>query len=339
MDMRTWHLTATGLDHLQLVERPNPEPGEHEIVVRVRAASINYRDTMIAASTFPPNRYPLVPLSDGAGDVVAVGRRVTTWRVGDRVTASFFADWTDGAQTRTRAATALGGAIDGVLTEAIALPAHGVIRTPAHLSDLEAATLPCAGLTAWHALFEGQDPVRPGHNVLLEGTGGVSVFGLQLAKLAGARAIVTSSSDAKLARARELGADVTINYAQNPEWQDAVREATDGEGVDHVLEIGGKETLGRALAATRYGGQVHLIGGVSGFAAELPLGPMAASGARVRRIYVGSVAMLQALARAVSVHRLRPVIDRTFGFAEAPAAIAAIKQGAHFGKLVIDFAR
>ena len=338
--MRTWHLTATGLDHLQLVERAAPEPGEQEIVVRIRAASLNYRDWMIASGTYRlPNRYPLVPLSDGAGEVAAVGRRVTAWKVGDRVTTSFFSGWIDGAQTPARSATALGGGIDGVLTDAIALPADGVIRTPAHLSDVEAATLPCAGLTAWHALFEGSDPVRPGHSVVLEGTGGVSVFGLQLAKLAGARAVITSSSDAKLARSKELGAHVTINYVKTPEWQDAVREACEGEGADHVVEVGGKDTLARALAAVRYGGQVHLIGGVSGFATELPLGAMAANGARVRRIYVGSVAMLRAFARAVSLHQLRPVVDRTFGFAEAPAALAALKQGSHFGKLVIDFAR
>jgi len=338
--MRTWQLTATGIDHLQLVDRPTPEPGEHDVIVRVRAASINYRDWMIASGTYRlPSRYPVVPLSDGAGDIVAVGRKVTNWRVGDRVTTSFFTDWIAGAQTAAGAATALGGAIDGVLAEAVVLPAHGVIRTPAHLSDVEAATLPCAAVTAWHALFEGQDPVRPGHSVVLEGTGGVSVFGLQLAKLAGARTIVTSSSDAKLSRARELGADVVINYVRTPEWQTAVREATDGEGADHVLEVGGKDTLGRALGAVRFGGQVHLIGGVSGFATELPLGAMAANSARVRRIYVGSVTMLQALARAVALHRLRPVVDRTFGFGDAPAAIAALKQGAHFGKLVIDFAR
>lgn len=338
--MRTWQLTAAGIDHLKLVERPAPEPGDHDVVVRIRAASINYRDWMIATGTYRiANRYPIVPLSDGAGEIAAVGRRVTAWRVGDRVTTSFFTDWEDGAQTPARSATALGGAIDGVLADAVVLPAHGVIRTPAHLSDVEAATLPCAGLTAWHALFEGSDPLRPGQTVVLEGTGGVSVFGLQLAKLAGARAIITSSSDAKLARARELGADAGINYTRTAEWQDAVREATDGEGADHVLEVGGKDTLGRGLSALRYGGQIHLIGGVSGFATELPLGPMASSGARVRRIYVGSVAMLQALARAVALHRLRPVVDHTYGFAEAPAALAALKQGSHFGKLAIDFAR
>jgi NADPH:quinone reductase-like Zn-dependent oxidoreductase len=336
--MRVWELTGAGLDQLKLAERPEAEPGEGDVVVRVRAASLNYRDWMIASGTYrTAARYPIVPLSDGAGEIVAVGRKVTRWRPGDRVVTSFFSDWVDGAQTPAGAASALGGAVDGVLAERVVLPAHGVARTPEPLSDIEAATLPCAALTAWHALFEGSAPLRPGQTVLLQGTGGVSVFGLQLAKLGGARAIVTSSSDAKLARARELGADATVNYVAEPEWDRRVRELTAGEGVDHVLEVGGKDTLSRALASLRYGGQVHLIGGVSGFATELPLGPMAAAGARVRRIYVGSVAMLEAMNRALSLHRTKPVVDRTFGFDEARAAIEQLKTGQHFGKLVIAF--
>jgi NADPH:quinone reductase-like Zn-dependent oxidoreductase len=334
--MRVWSLGGPGFEHLNQEERREPVPGPGEVVVRIKAASLNYRDLMIVTGRYPRGaRYPLVPLSDGAGEIAAIGSGVTSWRVGDRVATSFFAGWVDGPQTPERSATALGGALDGVLAEAIALPEGGVVRTPEHMSDVEAATLPCAAVTAWHALFEGVDPLRPGQTVLLEGTGGVSIFGLQLAKLAGARVVITSSQDAKLARARDLGADETINYRTEPEWQDRVRERTGGRGVDHVLEVGGKDTLGRALTSLRYGGQVHLIGGVSGFSTELPLGPMAQTGARVRRIFVGSVSMFEAMNRALSLHRTRPVVDRTFRFDEARAALEHMRRASHFGKIVL----
>jgi NADPH:quinone reductase-like Zn-dependent oxidoreductase len=334
--MRVWTLTAPGLEHLHLDERPEPAPGPGEVQVRVKAASLNYRDLMVATGRYSRGaRYPLVPLSDGAGEITAVGHGVTAWRVGDRVATSFFAGWVDGPQTPERAATALGGAVDGVLADTIVLPAGGVVRTPDHMTDVEAATLPCAALTAWHALFEGADPLRPGQSVLLEGTGGVSVFGLQLAKLAGARVIITSSQDDKLERARALGADATINYVAVPEWQDRVRELTAGRGVDHVLEVGGEATLGRALASLAFGGQLHLIGGVSGFSTELPLGPMAERNARVRRIYVGSSAMFEAMNRALSLHQVRPVVDRTFRFDEARKALEHLQGASHFGKLAL----
>jgi NADPH:quinone reductase-like Zn-dependent oxidoreductase len=334
--MRTWELNAAGLDHLAVTERSEPRPGDNDVLVRINATSLNYRDWLIASGTYRlAVRYPVVPLSDGAGEIVGVGRRVTKWRAGDRVVTSFFSHWVDGAQTSERAATALGGAVDGVLSECVVLPAHGVARAPEHMTDVEAATLPCAALTAWHSLFEGGDPLRPGQTVLLEGTGGVSIFGLQLAKLAGARVIITSSSDDKLARARSLGADATVNYAKESEWQDQVRALTSGEGVDHVLEVGGKASIARALATLRYSGQLHLIGGVSGFAAELPLGPVAATNARVRRIYVGSVAMLESMCRALALHRVRPVIDRVFGFDEARPALEYLKKGLHVGKVAL----
>jgi NADPH:quinone reductase-like Zn-dependent oxidoreductase len=334
--MRVWSLTAPGLEHLTQEERRDPTPGPGEVVVRIHAASLNYRDLMVATGRYSRGaKYPLVPLSDGAGEIAAVGSGVRAWRVGDRVATSFFADWVDGPQTPARAATALGGARDGVLAEAVVLPERGVVRTPEHMSDVEAATLPCAALTAWHALFEGEDPLRPGQTVLLEGTGGVSIFGVQLAKLAGARVILTSSRDEKLARARDLGADETINYTTELEWQDRVRDMTGGRGVDHVLEIGGKDTLGRALASLRFGGQLHLIGGVSGFATEIPLGPMAQTNARVRRIYVGSVSMFEAMNRALSLHRTRPVVDRRFRFHEVRAALEDMQKASHFGKIVL----
>ncbi len=334
--MRAWSLTAPGLEHLSLEERREPVPGPNEVRVRIKAASLNYRDLMIATGRYSRGaKYPLVPLSDGAGEIAAVGSGVAAWRVGDRVTTSFFASWEDGPQTAERAGTALGGAVDGVLAEAVVLPARGIVRTPEHMSDVEAATLPCAALTAWHALFEGGDPLRPGQTVLLEGTGGVSIFGLQLAKLAGARAIITSSQDEKLARARALGADDTINYRTETEWQDRVRERTGGRGVDHVLEVGGKDTLGRALTSLCYGGQLHLIGGVSGFSTDIPVGPMAQNNARVRRIFVGSVSMFEAMNRALSLHRVRPVVDQTFRFDEVRAALEHMQKASHFGKIVL----
>jgi NADPH:quinone reductase-like Zn-dependent oxidoreductase len=334
--MRVWSLTGPGLEHLTLEARGERMPGAGEVVVRIRAASLNYRDLMIATGRYSRGaRYPLIPLSDGAGEIAAVGPGVTRWRVGDRVTTSFFSGWVDGPQTAERSATALGGAVDGVLAEAVVLPERGVVRTPEHMSDVEAATLPCAALTVWHALFEGVDPLRPGQTVLLEGTGGVSIFGLQLAKLAGARVIITSSQDSKLARARALGADETMNYRTEPEWQDRVREKTAGRGVDHVVEVGGKDTLARALISLCYGGQVHLIGGVSGFSQELPLGPMAQNNARVRRIFVGSVTMFEAMNRALSLHRTRPIVDRTFPFEEARAALEHMQSASHFGKIVL----
>jgi NADPH:quinone reductase-like Zn-dependent oxidoreductase len=335
--MRAWQLSGPSLDKLAPVERPEPTPGPGQVVVKVTATSLNFRDLMIATGAYRvAARYPIVPLSDGAGEVVAVGPGVTQFKIGDRVVASFFSGWTDGAQTLERAATALGGGtVDGMLAEKVALPAEGLLRRPKHMSDLEAATLPCAALTAWHALYEGTDPLRPGQTVLLEGTGGVSIFGLQLAKLGGARVLITSSADEKLARAKELGADDTINYTTTPEWQDRVRDLTGGRGVDHVLEVGGKDTLGRALASLRYGGQLHYIGGVSGFATELPLGPMAATGARIRRIYVGSVAMFEAMNRALEMHRVRPVVDRVFHFEDARAAYEHMKAAGHFGKIAI----
>jgi NADPH:quinone reductase-like Zn-dependent oxidoreductase len=334
--MRVWTLSAPGLEHLTIAEHADPTPGPGQVLVRIKAASLNYRDVMVATGRYARGaKYPVVPLSDGAGEIAAVGSGVKGWRAGDRVVTSFFAGWVDGPQTPERTATALGGAVDGVLAEAIVLPERAVVRTPEHMSDVEAATLPCAALTAWHALFEGADPLRPGQTVLLEGTGGVSVFGLQLAKLAGARVLITSSQDAKLERARALGADETINYAKDPEWQERVRELTGGRGVDHVLEVGGKDTLARSMASLRYGGQLHMIGGVSGFSTELPLGLMAQNNVRVRRIFVGSVSMFEAMNQALSLHRLRPIVDRTFRFDEARAALEHMQTASHFGKLAI----
>lgn len=338
--MRVWQIEGAGLENLKLGERPAPTPGHGQVRIRVTAASLNYRDLMIANGSYRIGaEYPLVPLSDGAGVVDAIGEGVTKLKVGDRVTSSFFYGFIDGAQTAERNATALGGGlVDGMLAEQVVLPENGVLRTPEHLSDLEAATLPCAALTAWHSLYEGVDPLRPGQVVLLEGTGGVSIFGLQLARIGGARVIITSSSDEKLERARALGAHETINYKANPDWEKRVRELTNNGGVDHVIEVGGKDTMGKALSSLRYGGQMHLVGGVSGFATELPLGPMAAVSARVRRIYVGSIAMFEAMNRALSLHQTKPVIDKVYPFQDAKTALEHMQGAGHFGKICIQVA-
>lgn len=329
----------TGLAALQSVVRADPVPGPGDLLVEPRAWSLNYRDLAMPAGGYVRNDKvkrspPLVPLSDMAGEVIAVGGEVQKFRVGDRVMANFFRDWIDGDLTSGQIGSALGGAIDGVLAERVCLPEHAWVKTPSSLTDIEAATLPCAAVTAWHAFELGS--LAMGQTVLLLGTGGVSIFALQLAKAAGAKVIITSSSDAKLEKAIQLGADATINYKRNPEWQDNVRELTDGVGVDHVVEVGGAGTLGRSLASTRVSGTVSLIGILSGSVENNPsMLPALFNRLTVRGIYVGSRRMFEDLCRAVEVNRIKPVIDRTFAFEEAKAAYEYLQSGKHFGKVVI----
>jgi NADPH:quinone reductase-like Zn-dependent oxidoreductase len=277
-----------------------------------------------------------VPLSDAAGEVVAVGPDVTGLRVGDRVVSVFFPDWNDGPAHAANTARALGGALEGVLAEEVVLPQSAWIPMPSHLDPVEAATLGCAGVTAWHALF-GTEPARPGDSVLLLGTGGVSIWALQLARAAGLQVLVTSSSDDKLARARALGAHATIHYRQTPEWDQEVLRLTDGRGVDRVLEIGGPQTLGRSLAATRVGGTLAVIGRLTGTG---PVGfePAALFGGlkRMVGVLVGSRAMATELGRFAEQQRIHPVIDRVFAFDQAREAYAHLESGAHFGKVVIQ---
>jgi NADPH:quinone reductase-like Zn-dependent oxidoreductase len=276
-----------------------------------------------------------VPLSDGAGEVIQVGGGVTRFRVGDRVAGTFFTRWIDGKRGPDINASARGGGgVDGMLSEMIVSDEASLVRMPDHLSFEEAATLPCAGVTAYRALFvEGQ--LERGDFVLLEGTGGVSMFGLQLAAAAGARPIITSSSDDKLATARTQGAFGTVNYRTNPDWQREVRKLTGNVGVDHVLEVGGKDTLPRALEALGNEGHIALIGGLSGFAADLPLGRLLGMGASVTGIYVGSRADFEALNRFLAEHKVKPVVDRVFSFEEAPKAYDFMDNGSYVGKIVI----
>jgi NADPH:quinone reductase-like Zn-dependent oxidoreductase len=334
--MRWYVLEAgqSGIEGLKQVEHPSPRPGYGQALVRVRAASLNHRDLYVVANPVAPARAPLVPLSDGAGEVVAVGEGVTRVKPGDRVAGIFFQDWIAGKIRREVHARALGGSIDGMLSEEVALSADGLVKVPEHLSFEEASTLPCAGVTAWHAL-NGHEPLLPGQTVLALGTGGVSIFALQFAKAQGARVIVTSSSDEKLARARELGADDTINYVTTPEWDRAALELTGGLGVDRVIEVGGAGTLPRSLRSARDGGRVSVIGGLAGRGGtEISPVDIFARSLAVQGIYVGSREHFETMNRAIEQVRLRPVIDRVFPFDEAQEAYRYLESGP-FGKVVI----
>ena len=339
--MRAWRVEgAFGLANLRQVELPDPEPGPGEVAVRLRAASINYRDLLMVEGKYDPRQpLPLVPCSDGAGEVVAFGpgaeRRAPGLAVGDRVMPIFAQGWLGGRPRRDVVGTTLGGPLDGTLAEAMTVRAESVVKVPDHLSDEEAATLPCAAVTAWNALTGAPDPpVRAGDTVLALGTGGVSIFALQLARLLGARVIVTSSSDEKLARARELGAWEGINYRTTESWGKRVRELVP-EGVDLVIEVGGGETLPHSLRAVASGGTVALIGVLAGRPAQLDVASVLMRSVRVQGVLVGSREQFEAMNRAIAGHELRPVVDRVFGFDEARDAFAHLAAGRHFGKVVL----
>jgi NADPH:quinone reductase-like Zn-dependent oxidoreductase len=323
-----------GPDSLRLVELPEPKPGYGHVLVQVRANSLNYRDLMISDGRYGKVNLPLIPLSDGAGEIAAVGEGVTRWKTGDRVAGTFFQGWSSGTFGREIMSTALGGALSGMLAELVVLSEDGVIAIPPHLSFEEAATLPCAGVTAWHALVE-RGNVTAADTVLLLGTGGVSIFALQIAKMHGARVLITSSSDAKLERAKALGADGTINYRTTPEWEEEVFRLTNKAGVDHVVEVGGSNTFPKSLRSLGANGQVHVVGGVSGFTSDVPLREIWGKLATINGIFVGSRAMFEALNRAIGLNKMKPVVDRVFPFAEAAAAYRHLQNGAHFGKVVI----
>jgi NADPH:quinone reductase-like Zn-dependent oxidoreductase len=324
-----------GLDSVTLTQRTDPRPGPSQVLLRMKAWSLNYRDLLVAKGGYgaPP---PLgrVPLSDGVGEIVEIGAGVTRVKPGDRVAGIFMQGWIAGAPSAEVSTTALGGAIDGMLAEYVVLSAEGVVKVPAHLTDEEAATLPCAAVTAWNALVR-EARVKAGDVVALQGTGGVSLFALQFAKLHGARGIITSSSDEKLALARKLGADDTINYRSRPDWDKAVLELTGGRGADVVVEVGGAGTLEKSLTAVRFGGIVTLIGVLTGTAGPIPTAAILRRHLRVQGIYVGSREMFEEMNRAIEQHRLRPHVDRAFGFAEARAAYDHLAAAGHAGKVVI----
>lgn len=327
--------SAAGGLELRLMDAPVRQPGANEVLVRVRATSLNRRDVMIVQGQYPIRRQdPVVPLSDGAGEIAAVGPGVTRFEVGDRVATVFFQNWIGGRSTAATAASALGGEIDGMLSQYVTLGEEGLVRLPAHLSFEEGATLPCAAVTAWNGLVT-RGRLQAGDYVLLQGTGGVSIFGLQFAAAAGAKPIITSSSDAKLERTRKLGAVGTLNYRTTPEWEKLVRELTGGVGVHHVLEVGGKGTLQRSLAALAPGGHLALIGGLEGYGGDIPSVALIGRNATASGIYVGSRADFEAMNAFIEQHRLKPVVDRVFEFAEAQAAYEYMDSGSHFGKVVI----
>jgi NADPH:quinone reductase-like Zn-dependent oxidoreductase len=328
-------VATTGIEGLRLAERPTPKIGPRQVLVRIRAASLNYRDVMILSGNYARGvPLPRIPLSDGAGEIVEVGSEVTRVAVGDRVCGTFFQRWTTGPVFPEIQDAALGGTAEGVLTEFALLEGDGVVRFPDHLSFAEAATLPCAGLTAWHGLVEAGG-LKAGDTALFLGTGGVSVLGMQLAHAAGARTIITSSSDEKLDRARKLGANETINYKTNPKWAATVREITGGRGVDTVLDVAGGSSTQGALEALRHGGTLAIIGGRSGPGGELDRRFVLQKGLRVRGINVGSREMFEAMNRAIAVSGLQPVVDRTYELKDAVAAYRDFMTGKHFGKIVI----
>lgn len=330
--------SADGIDAIQAIDVPPPQPGAGEVLVRMRAASLNFRDLIITRGGYARNdRCPVIPLSDGAGEVVAVGERVTRFQPGDRVVNCFFEDWEAGDVDEAQLQTSRGGGIDGVLAEQVVFNERALLPIPPHLSFEQAATLPCAAVTAWQALVTLGE-VKAGDTILTLGTGGVSIFALQFAKLNGATVIITSSSDAKLARARELGADETINYNTTPDWDAAVRELTGGRGVDNVIELGGPGTLPKSLACTRVSGRVSLIGVLTGVEGDSNPLPALFNRLTIQGIYVGSRAMFADMNRAIAANGLEPVIDRVFDFADAQEAYRYLKSGDHFGKVVIKIA-
>ena len=333
--MRAYEIrTADGIDALALAEREVPEPGPGEVRVRVRASAVNYRDLSTIEDPVPRAiRYPTIPNSDAAGEVVAVGPGVESFGVGDRVASCFFQHWTDGEISPRAMASALGGAVDGVLAEEVVLCEHGIVAIPETLDYVAAATLPCAALTAWHAVVEF-GALRPGETVLVLGTGGVSIFALQFAKLLGARVVLVSGSDEKIERARGLGADECINYRSHPDWHENVLALTGGAGVDLAVEVGGAGTLERSIASTRVAGRIALIGVLT--SGEMNPVMIMRKSIRLQGIYVGSRAMFTRMNQAIARNHLAPVVDERFAFVDARAAYHAMRAAQHFGKLVIE---
>jgi NADPH:quinone reductase-like Zn-dependent oxidoreductase len=326
---------AEGAEGFRLVLRDveQPQPGPGQVLVRVRATSLNYRDHLAKVGNDPKSE-GLVPLSDGAGEIAAIGEGVTRFAVGDRVAGIFFQGWQSGRFQMKYHQTALGGGLPGMLTEYVVLAEDGVVSIPDYLSFDEAATLPCAAVTVWQALF-ARGGLQPGETVLALGTGGVSIFGLQMAAAAGAQVIITSSSDGKLARAYELGASKMVNYRLTPDWDKEVWQLTEKQGVDHVLEVGGPGTLEKSMNAVGAGGHIALIGVLTGFGSSPSTFPLVARNVRLDGVYVGSRAHFEEMNAFLTQHQIHPVIDQTFAFEDAEAAFATMASGSHFGKIVV----
>ena len=331
--MRAYQVSAFGLDSLEFVERPTPVPGPGEVLLGLRAVSLNRRDLMVIKGLYNPKmKLPRIPCSDAAGEVVAVGAGVTAWKPGDRVMSIFMQNWLEGPLTKSKARGALGGDIDGVLADYVVLREEGLVAIPGHLSFQQAATLPCAAVAAWNALTTGE--IKPGSTVLIQGTGGVSIFALQLARLKGARVLGISSSDEKLERASAMGLDAGLNYRQNPDWDRWVLDQTGGDGVDLVVEVGGLGTLTRSLKAIRMGGTIAQIGVLTSEAEALPLGLILHKWARIHGIYVGSRKDFVEMNHAVSLAELRPVAE-AFDWSQTREVLDRMEEGSHFGKMVL----
>ncbi len=327
---------GSSIDEVVFDEVTVSDPGPGQVLVAIKAVSLNYRDLAVVTGRYPRDAsQPTIIASDGCGEVIAVGEGVAAFQTGDRVAGAFFQKWITGPFAREYGGSALGGGIDGVLTQFRVFDQDGLVHIPEHFSYQEGATLSCAAVTAWNALVPTMH-VQAGNTVLLLGTGGVSIFGLQFAKLHGARVIITSSSDEKLERAKALGADETINYKATPEWDKEVLRLTGGQGVDMVLEVGGGETFPRSMNSVRASGQMAVIGVLSGVVGTIPVGLIGIQTLSVRGIFVGSVAMFEDMNRAIAANRMRPVIDRVFPFEQSTDALRYMQSAQHFGKIVIS---
>ncbi|MEP6925160.1 MAG: NAD(P)-dependent alcohol dehydrogenase [Pyrinomonadaceae bacterium] len=331
--MKAFEIQQFGIENLALVERDIPAPKASEVLVKLHAASLNYRDLMMVRGLYNPRlKMPLVPFSDGAGEVVAVGETVKKWKVGDRVCPIFTQGWLEGEPNARKGRTDLGGDLDGVLREFAAFDEQSLVRIPQHLSYEEGATLPCAAVTAWNALIVS-GKLKPGEKVLTQGTGGVSIFAVQFAKMLGAEVFATSSSDDKLEKVKQLGASEIINYKHTPDWDKFVLELTNKEGVDHVVEVGGAGTLGKSLNAVKIGGHIALIGVLT--AGEVNPTSILMKSIKVQGIFVGSRAMFEEMNSAIELNNLKPVIDKTFAFGETRDALKYMESAQHFGKIVV----
>jgi len=327
--------TGFGLENFKPAERPEPKPGSGEILVRIRCVSLNYRDYLTIIGQYNPRyKLPLIPGSDGAGEIAEIGAGVSNFKVGDRVVGVFAPMWKSGIPNFDQLRTTMGGPLDGTLTEYRIFPEDGLLPIPEHLSYEEASTLPCAALTAWSALAV-EATIKPGDKVAVLGTGGVSIFALQFAKIMGADVIITSSSNEKLQRAKELGADHTINYSEKPNWAKEVRKITGMIGADHIIEVGGAGTLEQSLKAIRLFGHISLIGVLAGGSRDLSLLPILMQNIRVQGVIVGSISSFESMNRAISFHNIKPVIDRVFPFEGSPEAVRYLAAGKHFGKVCI----
>ncbi|HEY8572558.1 NAD(P)-dependent alcohol dehydrogenase [Phenylobacterium sp.] len=328
-----------GLDQVKVVEVPDPSPGLGEVLVRMRAVSLNFRDLLMVQGMYgrgPPTAGPITPFSDGCGVVEAVGQGVTRVAVGDRVATLFFQNWVSGPPTLEKLGSALGHPIPGAGRELGVFHEDGLSKVPEFLSDHEVSTLPCAALTAWRGLFH-DGRLEPGDTVVLQGTGGVSIFGLQFAHAAGLRTLITSSSDEKLERAKALGADHLVNYRTTPDWSKPVREATGGRGADFIMEVGGGGTIQQSMRAVKIGGHIAIIGVVAGPGEPFNPASLIGNSAKLQGLSVGSRDMFESMCRALELHRIKPVVDKVYPWTEARAAFEAMRAGEHFGKIVLEF--